>query len=153
MIQEVREIGLLSVERPSYMTKYNRHRQGYPKDHFIDAAVLGGACDIVYIPKGMRPLTAKALGHGSRQMCRVDQYGFPRTLAKGPSMVCGYRTGDIVEAKVPRGKYIGAYVGRVAVRSSGQFVITTDVGKITTRQRHVSRLQHNDGYRYAHQPT
>lgn len=153
LIQEVREIGLLSVERPSYMTKYNRHRQGYPKDHFIDAAVLGGACDIVYIPKGMRPLTAKALGHGSRQMCRVDQYGFPRTLAKGPSMVCGYRTGDIVEAKVPRGKYIGAYVGRVAVRSSGQFVITTDVGKITTRQRHVSRLQHNDGYRYAHQPT
>ncbi len=150
LIQEVREIGLLTVERPAYMTKYNRHRQGYPKDHFIDAAVLGGGCDTVYIPKGMRPLTVKAMGRNSRQMCRVDRYGFPRTSAKGPSLVYGYRTGDIVRAEISRGRYAGTYTSRVVVRSSGYFDIHPGTGerKITINHRCLRRIQCSDGYQY-----
>jgi len=67
-------------------TKKNSSGQGYPKDHWIDAACVGekgGAvlllCDTV--------LVANVKGHGSRQMCLVDKYGFPHTTAKTCSMI------------------------------------------------------------------
>ncbi|MEI2421880.1 hypothetical protein V6O07_16510, partial [Arthrospira platensis SPKY2] len=64
-------------------------------------------------------LIADAKGHGSRQMYRVDKYGFPRTGAKTSSIVNGFKTGDMVVASVPSGKKQGMYSGRVAVRRSG----------------------------------
>ena len=38
----------------------------------------------------------KAMGHGSRQMCRMDRFGFPRTSAKANKVVQGFQTGDMV---------------------------------------------------------
>jgi hypothetical protein len=62
-----------------------------------------------------------ATGRGSRQMCRVDKYGFPRTKAKQFKRVHGFQSGDMVKAVVPTGKKAGVYIGRVAVRTSGSF--------------------------------
>jgi uncharacterized protein with HEPN domain len=70
------------------------------------------------------PLEIKATGHNSRQMCRMDKYGFPRTSAKGPRTVKGFRTGDLVLATVTSGKKIGCYEGRVA--PAGQWLIQRD---------------------------
>ena len=36
-------------------------------------------------------------------------------------MYFGFQTGDIVKAAVPKGKYMGTWIGRVAVRASGYF--------------------------------
>lgn len=129
-------------------TKKNRSDQGYHKDHWIDAACVGekgGAvsllCDAV--------LVANAKGHGSRQMCRVDKYGFPRTSAKTTSVVHGFKTGDMVAASVPTGKKQGVYVGRVAVRSSGFFNIQTKTGVVQgVSHKHCRMLQHSDGYNF-----
>jgi 5-methylcytosine-specific restriction endonuclease McrA len=60
-------------------TKFNRTQQKYPKDHWIDAACVGETGGSVLIHDTLKPLIITAVGHGSRQMCRVDQYGFPRT--------------------------------------------------------------------------
>jgi len=52
-------------------TKKNRIGQGFEKAHWIDAACVGKKGGTVYIPR-IIPLVAKAMGHGSRQFCRVE---------------------------------------------------------------------------------
>lgn len=130
-------------------TKKNRTEQQYRKDHYIDAVCVGESGVFVYIPPRITPLLIKALGHGSRQMCRVNKYGFQRTTAKKNSNVNGFKTGDIIVANVPKGKKTGRYQGRVAVRATGFFNITTN--QITTQgvsHHHCRVIHHQDGYQY-----
>jgi 5-methylcytosine-specific restriction endonuclease McrA len=129
-------------------TKYNRIVQGYPKEHWVDAACVGENGQKVYIPD-LKPLQIKAMGWGSRQMCRMDRYGFPRTSAKTVKIVKGFQTGDIVKAVVTRGKKIGTYIGRVAVRASGSFNIKTAMATIQgISWKYCQLLQRMDGYCY-----
>lgn len=129
-------------------TKKNRVAQGYAKDHWIDAACVGGTGDRVSLePK--TALVARAQGQGSRQMCRMDRFGFPRTSAKSARTVKGFRTGDLVKAIVPAGKKQGIHVGRVAVRASGSFNITHTETVQGISHRHCRLLMRSDGYRYS----
>jgi 5-methylcytosine-specific restriction endonuclease McrA len=73
----------LSIEVGSGgLTKFNRSKQQLEKMHWLDAACVGKTTPYKLIIKDVYPLQIKAMGHGSRQMCRVDKYGFPRTKAK-----------------------------------------------------------------------
>jgi hypothetical protein len=85
------------------------------------------------------------MGHGTRQMCRMDKYGFPRTSAKAARTVRGFRTGDLVRADVPSGKHQGTHTGRVAVRTSGSFRVGEKDG---IAHRHCAIVQRADGYDY-----
>jgi len=58
-------------------TKYNRTRLGLPKAHWTDAACVGESGADVYVLSGLTPLIIRAKGHGKRQRCRTDKYGFP----------------------------------------------------------------------------
>ncbi len=79
----------------------------------------------------------------------MDTFGFPRTLPKQAKRVKGYQTGDIVRAVVPKGKKAGTYVGKVAVRSSGSFNITTTYGVVQgISHRSCTPIHLSDGYRY-----
>lgn len=130
-------------------TKYNRRMQSYPKTHWIDAACVGvsGAC--VYIAPGHAPLIIQAKGRQSRLMCRPDKYGFPRTKSKLGRVHFGFQTGDMTKAIVERGKKQGVYIGRVAVRSSGKFDITTRTGIVQgINYRYFTHLHKSDGYSY-----
>ena len=80
---------------------------------------------------------------------RVNRFGFPRTKPKQFKRVKGFQTGDIVKAIVPKGKKAGAYIGRVAIRSSGNFNIKTKSGNIQgISYRHCQMLHRTDGYAY-----
>lgn len=145
----LKETGLPTSFWSGGRTKKNRTMQGYNKDHWIDAACVGESGEKVFIPRKLTPLTISATGHGSRQMCRVNKYGFQRTGAKKASRVQGFRTGDIVTAIVPKGKKTGYYKGRVAVRATGFFNITNN--KITTQgisHKHCQIIHGRDGYNY-----
>ena len=50
-------------------------------------------------------LSITASGHGSRQMRAVDRFGFPRTRSKGAKTVNGFKSGDLIKARVPTGSY------------------------------------------------
>jgi hypothetical protein len=129
------------------LTKYNRTTRDLPKSHWIDAACVGKSTPERIIIKEMIPWLITANGHGSRQMCRMDKYGFPRTSPKGKKTVRAFQTGDMVKAVVTSGKKRGTYIGRVAVRSSGFFNVTTWYGTIQgISYRSCSILHHNDGY-------
>ncbi len=130
-------------------TKYNRSIRKLPKTHWLDAACVGASTPESLKVKGIRPLIIIATGHGSRQMCRVDKYGFPRTSAKKFKRVHGFQTGDIVKAVVPTGKKTGTYIGQVAVRATGNFNIKTKSGTIQgISHRHCQMLHQTDGYAY-----
>ncbi len=127
-------------------TKYNRSKQGYPKAHWTDAACMGESGQDVFIHAQHRPLHIKATGRQSRQMCRVDKYGFPRTKPKQNRMVHGFQTGDMVKAIVPSGKKAGTYIGRVAVRARGSFRVGKTDG---VNWKCCQTIHANDGYEYS----
>ena len=130
-------------------TKYNRISQGYPKDHWIDAVCIGKSGEKVFISKNFCALNIFATGRGTRQMCRIDKYGFPRTLAKQQKRVHGFQTGDFVKAIVPKGKKAGTHIGRIAVRSSGNFNIRNSSQTIQgIKDKYCYLLQKADGYIY-----
>ena len=130
-------------------TKYNRTRFGLLKAHWIDAACVGET-ERLYVPPSLTPLNIQAMGHGSRQMCRMDKYGFPRTGSKGSRRVFGFKTGDMVTARVPAGKHTGSYRGRVAIRKSGWFNIKSDECIVQGISYRYCRLDFkSDGYSYS----
>jgi hypothetical protein len=134
-------------------TKFNRTRLELEKAHWHDATCVGASTPELLDVRGVRPLGIRAMGHGTRQMCRRNAHGFPRTGPKGARVVKGFKTGDMVRAVVTTGTKQGLYVGRVAVRTSGSFNITTTSG--TTQGLHhrfFRAIQRADGYSYSTQP-
>jgi len=127
-------------------TKFNRVSQDYPKAHWIDAACVGVSGKPVRLCADLKPLLIKAVGRQSRQMCRPDKYGFPRTKAKQSRIVKGFQTGDIVKAIVPSGKKKGIHIGKVAIRTTGSFNVGTVQG---IGWKYCQVLHHADGYSYA----
>ncbi len=149
LFNRLKTVGL-SVETGSGgLTKFNRTQRCLSKEHWIDAACVGQSTPEVLKTDGVKPLEIKAAGHGQRQMCRVDKYGFPRTSAKSQKTVKGFQTGDIVKAVVTKGKKTGIYIGRIAVRMSGYFNITTHNGVVQgISYKSCLKLHGCDGYNY-----
>jgi 5-methylcytosine-specific restriction endonuclease McrA len=126
-------------------TKYNRVKQGYAKDHWIDASCMGELGSDVIIHPSLKALIIKAMGRGNRQVCQTDKYGFPRSKPRQGKRIHGFQTGDMVSAIVPKGKSAGFHVGRVTVRASGSFRIGS-VNHINWK--YCTLLQRADGYSY-----
>ena len=130
------------------LTKFNRSQQKVEKTHWIDAACVGQLTPTLNI-KGVKPLLITANGHGSRQSCRTDKFGFPSKYVPRFKFVKDFQTGDIVKAVVIKGKKIGAYIGRVAVRTSGSFNISTASGLIQgISHKYCKSIHKKDGYEY-----
>ena len=146
----LKELGLPISFWSGGRTKYNRTQQAYPKDHWIDAACVGERGKKVIIPAEFNAVIITATGRSARQVCRVDKYGFSRTSAKRNKRIHGFQTGDLVQARVKKGKKAGKYQGRVAVRATGNFNITTPAGVIEGINHKFCRQIHRcDGYNYA----
>jgi 5-methylcytosine-specific restriction endonuclease McrA/ribosomal protein L21E len=134
-------------------TKENRLLLGLPKDHWIDAAVCTKDGGSVRVEPSLKPLIIKAVGRGSRQFCRTDKFGFPRTSAKPRSKnFFGFKTGDMVKVIIPDSAKtkvpVGTYVGRVVVRSSGHFDVKTKDAKLTVSHKYCKPIHLMDGYSY-----
>ena len=130
------------------LTKFNRSQQNLGKTHWIDAACVGKSTPILNI-KGIKPLLITANGHGTRQMCRTDRYGFPSRYVPRFKFVKGFQTGDMVKAVVTAGKKIGEYAGRVAVRTTGSFNISAKNGLVQgISHKYCTPIHKKDGYSY-----
>ncbi len=129
-------------------TRYNRTRLGLAKSHWADAACVGASTPDTLEVTGIRPLGIRAMGHGTRQMCRTDAHGFPQTHRGRQKGYFGMQTGDLVKAMVPKGKYIGTLMSRVVVKASGWFDLVIHGKKASVHQQHCTRLWAADGYTY-----
>ncbi len=111
-------------------TKFNQAKQGYPKTHWLDAVCVGASGGAVFVLRHHALLLIRATGHQSRQMGRVDPYGFPRTQSKQGKKQKGFQTGDMV-------------------RRSGSFNISTRNRTVQgISYRYCIPLHHSDGYSY-----
>lgn len=129
-------------------TKYNRTRLNFEKHHWIDAACVGDVNNIKLLTS--QPLKIKCNGHGTRQMCRTDKYGFHVRYVPRFKFVKGFQTGDIVKAVVTTGKKVGKYIGRIATRSTGSFNISTREKLVQGISYKYCKIIHKkDGYSYA----
>jgi len=129
-------------------TKYNRVRLNLPKTHALDAVCVGQVDEVT---DWQRPtLMVKSTGRGSYSRTRLDKYGFPRGYLMRRKDVRGFRTGDLVCARVPTGKKTGTHTGRVAIRESGYFNIQTGATVVQgISHKHCELLQRADGYGYS----
>ncbi|WP_445313771.1 hypothetical protein [Microcoleus vaginatus] len=117
----------LSVEIGSGgRTKFNRQTRGIEKRHWTDAASVGASTPERLLVNGIKPLIVKAKGHGRRQRCGTDKFGFPIPHAPAQKLFMGFQTGDLVKAHVLTGKYAGNYTGRIAIRFKPSFKLTNN---------------------------
>ena len=126
-------------------TKFNRTTRGLPKAHWLDAACVGASTPEPLGVEDVRPLLIKACGHGKRNRCGTDAYGFPVRHAPRKKSEKGFRTGDIVRADIPKGKHQGKHTGRVAIRFGQNF----QIGKVSVHPRHCRAIHRADGYAYS----
>lgn len=145
--QRLTGLGLPMEVGSGGLTKFNRLTQGLPKEHWLDAACVGTSTPQTLHIETSTALHITARGHGRRQMQHHDKYGFPVGKPRSKQRnFHGFRTGDVVRAVVPCGKYVGVHVGRVKVRATGSFCVG-DADAISWRN---CRLIHRaDGYSYA----
>lgn len=129
----LQKISILSTQYPSLPSKaYNDQAAYYVGKNHI---------------KGVKPLLITANGHGTCQMCRTDKYGFPSRYVPRFKFVKGFQTEDMVKSVVTNGKKTGVYVGRVAIRSTGSFNISTDTGLIQgISYKYCQTIHKKDGY-------
>lgn len=151
LFQALHATGLPVVTGSGGLTKFNRVRLKIPKTHALDAACVG---HIDVLSDWEKPtLVIKATGRGSYQRTRLNAYGFPRGYLTRQKRIKGFQTGDQVKAEVTKGKKMGIYIGRVAVRASGSFNIQMAQGVIQgVGYRYCKVIQRADGYSYSQQP-
>ena len=147
LFSRLKETGLPVLTGSGGLTKFNRTRLQLPKTHWLDAACVGQLESLSVVTS--KPLLIKATGHGTRQMCRTDKFGFPSRYVPRNKFVKGFQTGDIVKAVVTSGKKIGEYVGRVAVRSTGSFNISASELVQGISHKCCKTIHHKDGYSYS----
>jgi 5-methylcytosine-specific restriction endonuclease McrA len=148
LFNRLKETGLPVETGSGGKTKYNRCRLELPKHHYVDAACVGNVGDLQILIT--QPILIKATGHGTRQMCGTDKYGFPTRHRSRTQIHKGFQTGDIVRAAVTSGKKIGTYAGRVLCRATGSFDIATKMGRISgISHKYCSQVHQKDGYNYA----
>lgn len=143
LLTKLAALGLPIETGSGGLTKFNRTTRGIPKTHWLDAACVGTSTPAnLILPASV--LQIKASGHGSRQMCATDKYGFPVRHRTRKKTFRGWQTGDIVRANIPKGVHKGVIVGRLTIRQKPTFHIS---GK-DVHCKHLTRLQRRDGYGY-----
>ncbi len=150
LLEALKKTGLPVETGSGGLTKFNRNQQQLEKTHWLDAACVGVSTPKLII-KGIKPLIITATGHGSRQACGTDKYGFPSRYVPRFKFVKGFQTGDIVKAEVKTGKKVGIYTGRIAVRSTGSFNISTAKGLVQgINFKFCKAIHKKDGYGYSY---
>jgi len=157
LFEQLKAVGLPLETGTGGQTKFNRTRLGLSKTHWGDAVAIGSSTPHLVVVKVTKPLIIKATGYGHRRMCNITKFGFPQ-VNKGGSLavrsrvkvVHGFQTGDMVRAVVPKGKNVGTHIGRVTVRATGQFDISTSTKKLQIiNWKYCKPFHRSDGYTYA----
>ncbi|MEG3836606.1 RNA-guided endonuclease IscB [Microcoleus sp. Z1_C3] len=130
------------------LTKFNRQTRGIIKTHWSDAACVGLSTPERLLLRGIKPLLVTAKGHGTRQRCRPDKYGFPARHAPKAKFFMGFTTGDIVKADIPSGKYAGKYIGRIAIRFRPSFMLLLADKRFDVHPKYLTTIHSSDGYEY-----
>jgi 5-methylcytosine-specific restriction endonuclease McrA len=147
LFNELKATGILVQTGSGGLTKFNRIANQIPKTHALDAACAGITGQVTHWQKPT--LSIKCAGRGQYARTKLDSFGFARGYCLRQKQVFGFATGDMVKAIVPKGKKQGVHIGKVAVRATGSFNITTQGGVVQgVSHKHCTLIQRGDGYGY-----
>ena len=90
-----------------------------------------------------------AKGHGKRQRCGTDKFGFPTGHTHSSKFFMNFQTGDMVKANIPNGKYAGTYPGRIAIRFKPSFKLTTKGKSFDVHPKYLQVIHKADGFAYS----
>lgn len=144
LYERLKQTGLPVETGTGGHTKFKRITQGLEKAHWIDAACVGKSTSDDLLIDCVKPLLIKATGHGCRQMCVTDKCGFPKHHKARQKSFMSYKTGDMVKAIIPSGKYKGTHEGRIAIRFRPSFRLNG----FDVAPKHLKIVHRNDGYSY-----
>ncbi|MHC5929880.1 hypothetical protein [Nostoc sp.] len=136
------------IHMRQHHVKWHRVNRGIDKSHWTDSLCVGATTPEKLIIKNIKPLLISAKGHGTRQRCRPNKFGFPKAHAPSAKYFQGFTTGDIVKAHIPTGKFAGRYTGRIAIRFRPSFVLHTLDKKFDVHPKYVKTIHKADGYEY-----
>jgi hypothetical protein len=152
LYQALLSTGLKVESGTGARTKMQRIQHHLPKEHYYDAVCIGGSTPSEKLHfKTQQVLQIKAKGRGSRYRSGTDKYGFPIRHLPRTKLICGFMSGDMVKAKIPKGKYQGIWFGQIAMRSTGYVDIKGLDGKRLVqgvRAKYCKIVQRFDGYSY-----
>lgn len=129
-------------------TKFNRATRVIDKSHWTDAACVGASTPQKLLIRGVQPLLIAAKGHGRRQRCGTDKYGFPIRHAPCQKSFMRFQTGDLVKAIIPKGKYAGTYTGRIAIRFKPSFKLTAGDKSFDVHPKYLQAIHKADGFAF-----
>jgi 5-methylcytosine-specific restriction endonuclease McrA len=145
LFNALKQTGLPVTTGTGGQTKFNRARLGLPKAHWLDAACVGKVNSLEILT--CKPLLITAKGHGNRQMCGTDKFGFPTRHRTNQKRWFGFQTGDLVRAAIASGKFEGQWVGRIAVRSRPSFKLSSSK-VFDVHPKYLEVIHRADGYDY-----
>lgn len=146
LYRRLQQIGLLVETSSGGLTKFNRKTRGIEKSHAMDAVCVGSSTPEKLLINGVKTLSVTAKGHGKRQRCGTNKFGFPIRHAPSSKFFMGFQTGDIVKASIPNGKYAGSYTGRIAIRFKPSFKLTTGGKSFDVHPKYLKTIHKADGY-------
>ena len=101
LFNRLRTTGLPISTGSGGFTKFNRTRLNLAKTHWLDAACVGKVESLKILTN--KPLLIEATGHGTRQMCRTDKFGFPSRFP-GLSLLKGFKREILSNQSLPLAK-------------------------------------------------
>lgn len=150
LFNAIKGLGLPVATGTGGQTKYNRTVQGVSKTHWHDAAFVGQTPPLQFLTN--QPLLIAAKGHGVRQRVVTDKHGFPKQHRGRFKLSHGFKTGDIVNADIPKGKYAGRHCGlRIAVRTKPTFALYPKNGgkQFDAHCKYLTTLHKADGFAFS----
>ena len=151
LYNRLKETGLSVECGTGARTKKQRIERDLPKTHYYDACCVGESTPAKLEFRTGYVQVWRVVGRGNRQMCNTDSYGFPIGHRPKEKVRFGFCTGDIVKALVPKGKYKGTWIGRVATRTSGYFDLRDAAGRRICQgisYKYCRLVQKADGWTY-----
>lgn len=151
LLNDLKLIGLSVECGTGARTKKQRIEHNLPKTHYYDACCVGASTPETLIIRPQYISIWTATGRGTRQMCNVDKFGFPKSHRRNKKLYIGFQTGDMVKGDIPKEKYAGQYTGRVAVRSTGYFDIKDGTGTRICQgvsYKYLKIIQRTDGWHH-----
>lgn len=118
--------------------------------HWVDSVCVGDVNGINCLIDNV--LIIESRGHGSRQMCITDKYGFPKTHRKKKKNV-GIATGDIVKHKETNqtGIVSAARSPKTEKSKTSNIEVVFGKKKKSVTSAKLVTVQKSDGYKYSYQ--
>jgi len=148
LFRRLQDTGLPVETGTGGRTKFNRQTRGIEKYHWTDAACVGESTPFRLLLKGIKPLLVIAKGHGTRQICNTNKYGFPISHAQRGKYFMGFQTGNLVKACIPNGKFAGNHTGRIAIRFRPSFRLSAKGKCFDVHPKYLTTIHKADGYEY-----